>query len=388
MNQEFDVLIVGAGPAGCTAAERLAGGGWSVAVLEEHDQVGDPVNCSGIISVEAVESFRLPKELIRHTLNSVKFQSPGGQWLNFDAGRPLAHAVDRTDLDRVLAGRAERAGAEIYLGHRVLDVNPGAKSVSVRIRRDGNEPVSLRARSVILATGAGVPLLQDLGWGGSDQRLLGVQTELELDAVNVEVYLGKKLAPEGFAWIVPLGDGLVKAGLLCPQDGPRYLRSFLDRPDIRSRLLGEIGPIQCSVLPLGFLRRTYRDRILVVGEAAGHIKTTTCGGIYYGMLTAGMAAEVLDGALMNDSLGAEHLSCYEKMWRELLQGEIETGLRLRRAFHLLNDFTLDKLVSLACRNGILELVHEKADFDWHQDLIRAVFRHAAVSRILGLAWAC
>ena len=109
MNQEFDVLIVGAGPAGCTAAERLAEGGWSVAILEEHNQVGDPVNCSGIISVEAIESFRLPRGLIRHTLRSVKFQSPGGQWLDFDAGRPLAHAVDRTDLDRVLAGRAERA---------------------------------------------------------------------------------------------------------------------------------------------------------------------------------------------------------------------------------------------------------------------------------------
>jgi flavin-dependent dehydrogenase len=308
--------------------------------------------------------------------------------LDFDAGRPLAHAVDRTDLDRVLASRAERAGAKIYLGHRVLDVDPDAKSVSVRVRRCGNAPVSLRARSVVLATGAGVPLLRDLGWGASSRRLLGVQAELELDASNVEVYLGKKLAPEGFAWIIPLGNGFVKAGLLCHQNGPQYLRNFLDRKDIRSRLRGETGPIQCSVLPLGFLHRSYRDRILVVGEAAGHIKTTTCGGIYYGMLTAGMAAEVLDGALMDDRLGAESLSDYEKMWRELLQDEIETGMRLRRAFHLLNDFTLDKLVSLACRNGILELVNEKADFDWHQDLIRAVFRHATVSRILGLARAC
>jgi flavin-dependent dehydrogenase len=217
---------------------------------------------------------------------------------------------------------------------------------------------------------------------------LGVQTELELDAANVEVYLGKKLAPEGFAWIIPLGDGRVKAGLLCHQDGPRYLRSFLDRADIRSRLRGEIGPIQCSVLPLSFLRRSYRDRILVVGEAAGHIKATTCGGIYYGMLTAGMAAEVLEEALADDNLSGERLSYYETMWRGLLQDEIETGLRLRRAFHVLNDFTLDKLVSLACRNGILDLVQEKADFDWHRDLIRAVFRHDTVGRLLGLARAC
>ena len=385
MDREFDVLIVGAGPAGCTAAEQLAREGWRVGTLEEHRQLGDPVNCSGVISVEAFRRYRLPQRLIRHTLQTVSFQSPGGLRWSFDVGRPLAHAVERTQFDQLLGKRATDAGAELLLGHRVVDVAPVSGGMALQVCSNGGDPVPLHARAVILATGAGGPLLGKLGWSERRQQLLGVQTEIALDADNVEVYLGKKLAPEGFAWIIPLGGGMAKAGLLCRQDGPHYLRRFLARPDIRSRLRGEPGRILCSVLPLGFLPRSYADRIVVVGEAAGHIKPTTCGGIYYGMLTAAMAAEVLDGALKEDRLDADRLSAYEKLWRGLLEEEIEHGLKLRRAFHFLSDISLDKLVALASRDGILNLIQEKMNFDWHRDLIRAVFRHATVSRILRVA---
>jgi flavin-dependent dehydrogenase len=103
------------------------------------------------------------------------------------------------------------------------------------------------------------------------------------------------------------------------------------------------------------------------------------------MLTAGIAAEVLGGALKDDRLGAHRLMDYEKRWRDLLQEEIEVGLKLRRVFRLLGDDSLERLVSLASRDGILKLIHEKVDFDWHRGLIRAVLRHATVGRILGVA---
>jgi flavin-dependent dehydrogenase len=120
-----------------------------------------------------------------------------------------------------------------------------------------------------------------------------------------------------------------------------------------------------------------------VGEAAGHIKATTCGGIYYGMLTAAMAAEVLDEALKEDQLDASFLSTYERRWRGLLEEEIKVGLKLRRAFHFASDSILDHLISLAGKNGITKLIQDKANFDWHQDLIQEVFRHGTVGSILG-----
>ena len=191
------------------------------------------------------------------------------------------------------------------------------------------------------------------------------------------------VAPEGFAWIIPLGGGKAKVGLLCDRNGPQYLHRFLERQDIRSRLRGEPAPILCRVLPLGFLPASYGDRILVVGEAAGHIKATTCGGVYYGMLTAGIAAEVLHEALRKDRLDGSHLSIYEKRWRDLLEEEINAGLMLRRVFHFAGDSILDRLVSLAGKDGIAKLIQDNADFDWHRGLIHEVFRHGAIGSILG-----
>ena len=377
---------MGAGPAGLTAAQRLSEQGWSVAVLEEHAHIGNPVNCSGVLGVEAFERFHLPSELIRHSLSSLEFVSPRGIRWEFEMTRALAHVVVRGELDRHLGERARNAGVNVLLGHRVTAVQPatGGLQVTVSAGEPGLER-ALAARAVVIATGAGMPLLNKLGFNSSPSRLLGVQTELALPARQVEVYFGQKWAPEGFAWVVPVGDGRAKVGLRCRRDGPSTLRNFLARADLAERADGPPGPIQCSVLPLGFLKQSFGDRILVVGEAAGHIKTTTCGGIYYGMLTAELAAELLDSSLADDRLDAEALSVYEQRWRELLQAEIETGLKLRRSFKLMSDWGIERLMSLARRDGIARLIQEEANFDWHRGLIDAVFRHGTVGRILGAA---
>ncbi|MGH9336511.1 MAG: NAD(P)/FAD-dependent oxidoreductase, partial [Vicinamibacteria bacterium] len=140
--------------------------------------------------------------------------------------------------------------------------------------------------------------------------------------------------------------------------------------------------IRCSVLPLGFLPRSYDDRILVVGEAAGHIKATTCGGIYYGMLTAEIAADVLDASLAEDRLDASVLAAYEERWRVLLEKEIQSGLKLRKSVKLIGDWGIERLMAIARTNGVESLLRNKADFDWHRDLIHDVFRHSSLGRIL------
>jgi flavin-dependent dehydrogenase len=255
--------------------------------------------------------------------------------------------------------------------------------MTTRAQTPESDIVDIDSRAVILATGAGVPLLHKLGWDTFPNHLLGVQTVVAFEASSVEIYLGRRWAPEGFAWSIPLGDGTAKVGLLSDRDGPQYLRRFLERPDVASRIRGEPGPIKCSILPLGFLPRSYGDRLLVVGEAAGHVKATTCGGIYYGMLTAALAAEVLNEALDENQLGHRRLVDYETKWRNLLEDEIDVGLKLRRAFKFASDSMLDRLVSLAGKDGIAKIIQAKADFDWHRELIGEVFRHATVGRLLG-----
>jgi flavin-dependent dehydrogenase len=248
------------------------------------------------------------------------------------------------------------------------------------VKSDGFETLSCRA--LVVATGAGMPLLKKLGFDEVPETLLGVQTELDFAVDRVEVHLGREWAPEGFAWVVPVGDGRAKVGLLCDRDGPATLRKFLSRPDVADRIQGPPGAIRCSVLPLGFLPKSYDDRIVVVGEAAGHIKATTCGGIYYGMLTGEIAGDVLDSCLADDRLDAASLSAYEARWRDLLEEEIASGLKLRKSVKLVGDWGVERLMAIARVNGVERLIREKADFDWHRDLIHEVFRHSALGRLL------
>jgi flavin-dependent dehydrogenase len=128
--------------------------------------------------------------------------------------------------------------------------------------------------------------------------------------------------------------------------------------------------------------RTWSDRILAVGDAAGLVKPTTGGGIYYGLLTGHLAAGVLAEALAVDRLDGRRLKEYERRWRARLGPEIRAGLVFRGVAARLNDVAVDHLMELARVDGIVPLLHQTADFNWHQTAARALLRHAEFRRIV------
>ncbi|MEW6046863.1 MAG: hypothetical protein AB1609_10330 [Bacillota bacterium] len=114
------------------------------------------------------------------------------------------------------------------------------------------------------------------------------------------------------------------------------------------------------------------DGILVVGEAAGQMKTTTGGGVYYGLLAAEIAVGVLTRALAEDDLSAESLAEYDRRWRSLLGREIEVGVRFRQLARRVDDATLAFLIDLANRDGIKRAIQSHRLFDWHAPLLSAL----------------
>jgi flavin-dependent dehydrogenase len=142
-----------------------------------------------------------------------------------------------------------------------------------------------------------------------------------------------------------------------------------------------------KMLPLGPVRKTVSDRIVAVGDAAGLVKPTTGGGIYYGLLSGQYAADTLDACLASDKLSERDLRPYETRWRERIGPDIRAGLMFRRLATRLGDSSIDALVEVARVDGIVPLLKETADFNWHRRAALALMRHPAFRRaVISSIW--
>src|SRR5438445_260273 len=131
MRDPVDVLIVGAGPGGLFMAARLAAKGLRTVVCEEHDRVGDPVHCTGVLATDSFDAFDLPTDATLNQLTTVRFVSPGGIHVDYTTPLPLATVIDRPAFDRALAARALAAGADVRTGARVSAIDVDKNGVYV-----------------------------------------------------------------------------------------------------------------------------------------------------------------------------------------------------------------------------------------------------------------
>jgi geranylgeranyl reductase family protein len=382
MNQfEVDVLIVGGGPSGLYAAGRLARRGVRVLVCEEHDRVGDPVHCTGILATESFAEFNLPRESSLNDLASARFVSPAGIVVSYATASPMATVIDRPAFDRALAARATAAGATITTRARVANLETDREGVRAFV---GDRLIT--ARLAIIACGASYALQRRSGLGLPFLHLQTAQAEVPAATPPpaVDVRFGRKVAPDGFAWVVPVerpGGCCVRIGAMASTDALGAFRRLFDSVRAAYGLPEPPAPRQ-KILPLGTIKRTHADRLLVVGDAAGLVKPTTGGGIYYSIVSAELASETAFTALDRDELDRHALARYERAWRRRLGDEIETQTAMRQLVTQLSDQEIDNLFDLARTDGILPIVRATAKFNQHRHLIRALFRHPPARRIL------
>ena len=123
-----------------------------------------------------------------------------------------------------------------------------------------------------------------------------------------------------------------------------------------------------------------------MGDAAGQVKPTTGGGIFYSLLASEIASEALDQALIEDKLSANRLGAYQKEWRSLLSTELEVGYSARRAFEYLGDSHITSLIDQASANGfVAELAASpEVSFDWHSSMIGKIMGHPTLGNVLKL----
>jgi digeranylgeranylglycerophospholipid reductase len=378
--------VVGAGPAGSYVAYELASSGHSVAVFEEKSASGLNACCTGIISTECLQSLDPGKDTILAKVKSAKFYSPSGKCLRFETNNTQAYVVDRFLLDGALVSKAQAQGAQCFFSSPVLDIVPGKDSIQVEALHFGKTEM-FSARAVVLANGFTPKLPYKLGLGRIGRLLIGAQAEIEAKGTDeFEVYFGQRIAPGAFAWLVPISSTKAYVGLLATSRAKLRLQEFLDSLFRWGRITGADAEIRQRAVPMGTLPRSYGDRLLVVGDAAGQVKPTTGGGIWFGHLGARIAAEVLGEALDSNNLTAGQLSRYQKRWKAKIGKELSRGYWARWAYARLSDRQIDGIFDALDSSGTTGtlLSSDGFSFDWHSKLILTVLRHSSAYPLLKL----
>jgi digeranylgeranylglycerophospholipid reductase len=383
----YDIAVVGGGPGGLHAAYQLAQSGFEVIVFEEHASTGDPVHCTGVLAVEAFDEFDLPRSAFLNALTTVQFFGPSGASIEYSTPQVEAIVIDRKAFDTALSQRAERAGATLLVGERIVGVSVHDDGVAITTAGDQR----INAKACVLACGANYSLQKRLGLGTPVMHLQSAQIELPAsEPGHVEVHFGNAVAPKGFAWAVPVMRGqrtFARIGLMCERDAREHFDLFLARIGPRWQtgtptcLTGGLKP-RLKMLPLGPIARTYAARVLAVGDAAGLVKATTGGGIYYSLLSASLAAETLTEAFSQSDFSAAALSAYEERWRAALGEEFSAQMSLRRIANRMSDNEIDALFELARTDGIMPLVRKTAQFNRHRALIVSLLNHPPARRLL------
>ena len=353
MDKTYDAIVIGGALAGSRTAEILARNEKNVLLIEEHEKIGLPCKCTGLVSWRTPEILKkLPKRLIVNKLNKGKFYAPDET--NFVLkSKKSAYVLDRTGLDRFLFEQAVKAGTEVKTEHfEEFHYNNGYVKVKT------NKEI-YQTKILIGADGANSTLAQKTNLPMPKNIFVGLQTTAPGNFDQyAELWFGKNTAPNFFAWVVPENEEIARIGVATQKSPKPYYERFLE-----TRLNHDgLKPDVAGIIRFGVMKDTVADRVMIVGDAACQVKPFSGGGITYGLIAAQICADTVEKAFEENKFDYQFLKQnYDLEWKRKLVPGISKGMFFRRILYFLPDSQtslLFKMIKLF-GNGILS----KLDFD-------------------------
>lgn len=388
---DYDVVVVGAGPAGSMAAKHAALNGAKTLLLEEHGQVGSPVSCTGHISRKALEECELAEgHFITKRIRGAYVYAPNNRHIVLDKKQTIVYVVERKILDREMARRAVSAGAEIAVSTRADGLRQVPGGVSLEISGpDGRSEVT--ASVVIGADGVKSKIARAAGLGNLPHVCSGIQVEATYepnDPEFVEMFSGSRYAPPPyFAWAVPTAGDCCRVGLLADEHASEYLQRLLTEHEIVSKKARSAVDLVVGGVPVGTLKRTVSDHVMIVGDAAGQVKPVSYGGIYTGTRSARIAGEVAARAALGGDASAARLMEYERRWRADIGRELGLMMRFRQMYGKMSDEDLNEALALLDDPEVSEVMTRYGDIDRPSQLafeLLKLSRSRGMWRLMGL----
>jgi geranylgeranyl reductase family protein len=355
----YDIVVVGGGPVGATAARLSAEAGLSTLLIEEHAAAGHPVQCAGLLSSSAFAECEVTDRSVLNTIQGARIVSGKGSELLFDAEKTKAYVVDRAALDREMVQAAAAAGADIRMKCYADWKKPGL----ITTRGSGGR-AEVPHRICIAADGPRSGIARSAGLPRPKHLLAGIQADIVLHRDPRFVELHPDASPDFFGWVIPISETRARVGLCGMQDIPERFSAFIRNYSGTS--------VHCvtGAIPLGPSEKTYSDRLMVCGDAAGLPKPTSGGGVYTGIRSARHAVATAVRAFEVENTRAEALYTYQRLWQADIGRELALGLKLFEMRGRLSSDDVDVAIKALSAPEILKIIVEDGDMDRPGKLIR------------------
>ena len=368
---ESDVVIVGAGPAGSTAARYASESGLRTILVEKKAEIGSPLRCAEGISKKWLSRVNIvpDRKWICADIMGMRIRTSSGSAFvsdeRGDDGTGRGYVLDRHLFDKMLAEKAAAAGTTIMMRTSCRGViREKGKLVGIKADRMGC-PAEIYARCVIAADGFESQVAR---WAGLDTTLpdKDIDTCIQYRMTNVSVdkeyceFIAGSCAPGGYIWIFPKGEGIANIGIgiqaskASEGDPKRYLDEYISKDDrLKDGQILEVVGGAVSTAPGA--ERVVSDNLMLIGDAARFINPVTGGGIHEACISGMLASQVLKECMDSNDLSESALKGYEMKWRAEVQERFDRNYRIKNWFSETSDETLENVVSILNEAGLKKL---------------------------------
>ena len=367
----YDAVIIGAGPVGGYLARELCSRNHSVLIIEEHDEVGRPFQCAGLVNPGAMKRVDL-YDTVLSEIWGANIHSPEGTVVRIgDPDRVRTFSVCRKLFDEAVVMQSMKNGAEILLCSKPKSVQLEVDRVNMTVETP-NGPIEISTKLLCGADGAHSWVRKRFRMGRPKENMIGFQIEVsgyENDSGRLDMYTGKSVAPGFFAWAIPSGETTrigtwSKGDLLDDSSSEQCLVNLMKSPlwDGKFDNCREIGRF-CGLVPSGMVKKTMIERVALFGDAAGICKPTTGGGIGPGFKQVDLLIEDLSEAIIENDLSAKKMEKISRKMRDF-QRDQRRKRALRDAFLTeISDEELEEIFRVWAKPEVTDMINKFGEIE-------------------------
>lgn len=353
------ISIIGAGPAGSYTAYLLAKKNQEVTVYEADKKIGDPIQCSGVVTPEIEKILKINKEVIVNKIKKVKFISPDNN--SFEVNIPNDYVYNRAELDRFIASLAEKEGVKFNLNHRFVNYEKKENKLKLKFENSYQETDIL-----IGADGPYSKVAQSAGLFNNRKFITGIQARCKFnseDKSKVQIYLGYG----EFGWVIPEDEYTARIGVVSEKNPQNDFHKLI------KNLNAEIINYQSGMIPLYDPKiKTQKENVYLIGDAATMVKASTHGSILYCLLTAQNLADAIT-----------EKKDYEKLWRKNIGFDLWLNLKIRNTLCKFSEKDYNKLVEYFSQEKLKNILSSHVRDFPSRFVLKLLFKEPRLLRFSG-----